>query len=675
MDRLITPFASLSADEIRSLQLDQHNDYDLHSVLKHFLTIKDKRSAAVLELILHSHDHSELIYYDELYSVSATLAYGAEDWENRLKWAYAELAFNEQHYQGDDRISIWGELADIYGVAGDLDACLTILARCLENKPDDPDLSKAVAHNLANFGLRQLALEAAAHARQQARSMADETRIAYIQGVHDELAAASEETMAPANPPGPEAVAAFRRALTAEVDEDADIAYAPLIGRLLEASDEDSALIGAEILARGKTLAGDLIRLAFDPDYDQTPAARAAIDLLRQLHRRQTVALDELGHFLEHANGDWRPLLCDHFGKFGPYPLDEIEAVALDVNTDHFVRSTAIIALRERADKVPGQRESVVAILRALLTRPQAIDLASEEAPVAYAINSIVSLKATELYPEIERAYAEDRVDLQVITLSDVQEAWGLPLSPRPQFREDGLYLPLQCQKCDRIRTYFVQHIFFDLETADREKKGERIKYSPYVMDREIVCPKCGARDRYHLTAMAIIQLYTPASSDDFAKILSNRLNEIEFESHPRLSVGKATAFSQFMHPLEALARYKMLILTHPRRAENYIRIGKILRVLRRSAPAREAIRKGYDLEPDNLDYIIERALLEHDLGDKNLARSLYDQVIQRVAHADTQDELMLEMSAIARQGKETLRKGRPSPWHEMVFGRPERPA
>lgn len=669
MKNTISIFAPLTSEQIRSTQPDQFDDYDLLDVYNHFSENDDERAIAILEVILRSHDYSDSIRYDDLYEAITEDAYHAKDWQRLLRWAYARLAHDEQHEQGVNRILILSKVAGAYCDAGDPDTGLAIYTRCLETDAEDLDAYELAASRLADLGLRDLALAMAARAVQVAGIVADDATVAYFQEVHDELASGEDEIATPL-PVSADVLDAFQRFLATEHTQSEATRYAPPIDRLLESSDDDE-LLRAEILAEGKILAGDLIRLAFDPDFDQTPASRAAVDFLRHLYHSRTVALDELEHFLEHAVGNWRPLASTAFGKIGPYPTDEVEAVAGDIAINAFIRSHALSALRERAEKIPSERERVVAIFRHLLTRPEAYDLAGEETTSAHVISEAVDLEATELYAEIEQAFREDRVDLQILDLGFVQEEWGMPLSPQPERRQDGLYLPLECQKCGRTREHFVQHIFLDLGTTERRRKGESTKYDPYVMDREIVCPKCGARDRYHVGTIATLRLLSPTSSEDLYQVFTGHPERAKIEIDPRLEAAKATAFSQVMHPLEALERYRMLILTHPKRAENHVRAGKVLRSIHRSAPALEAIRKGHELEPDNLDWIMERALAEHDLGDKALARTLYDQVIQRVSKTIVKDELMLETAAWARQGLADLRRGRPSPWHEMTFGTP----
>lgn len=672
MAQLIPIFTALNSEQIRSTRLHQYDDYGLLDVYGHFFTENDERAAAVLELILRSLDHTELVAYDDLYEAITEYAFAAGDWQGLLRWAYARLAYDEQHEQGANRILIWTQLADAHLKAGDLDTALALYARCLESAPNDLDAYEGIADRLVELGLHDLTQKIAERSIQVAGIIADAATVAYYQTFYDELAAAAREATGQPVLVSPDNVAAFQRALIVERDEFAPAGYAPPIDRLLAPTAEDDTSLHTEILAQGKVLAGDLIRVSFDPDLDQSPASRAAIDLLRQLHRNQTAALDELQHFLDHANGDWRPLLSDDFGKFGPYTTEEIEAVALDVTISVFVRSRAIVALRKRAEKLPAQRTRVVTLFRTLITRSEAVELPDEESVVAEVINEAIDLKATELYPEIEQAFLEDRVDPEIVSLQNVQEEWGLPVTPAPEVRLDGLHLLLECQKCGRTRAHFVQHIFLDRGTLERKGRGEKVRYEPYVMDREIVCPKCGARDRYHVGPRALLQIFIPESNADVVAALSGHPEQAKMRLDPRVKAAVSTAFSQPMHPIDALERYKMLILTHPKRAENHIRMGKVLRSLYRSAPALAAIRKGHELEPDNVEYCLDRAFAEHDLGDKNLARVLYDKVLKLTAKPRIQDESMQEAAFWARAGLMAMKRGQPSPWYETTFGAAE---
>ena len=86
-----------------------------------------------------------------------------------------------------------------------------------------------------------------------------------------------------------------------------------------------------------------------------------------------------------------------------------------------------------------------------MLTRPQA-DTASEETITGFLIGDALDTQARKLYPEIERAFIEDRVDTAVISSREVQDHWGLLPVPVPERRDDGIYLRLRCTVCNRIR-------------------------------------------------------------------------------------------------------------------------------------------------------------------------------------------------------------------------------
>jgi hypothetical protein len=147
---------------------------------------------------------------------------------------------------------------------------------------------------------------------------------------------------------------------------------------------------------------------------------------LRALRDTQAAELGELSAWLDRATGDWRnELLTRHCGKVGGYTTPELEAIAADGQYSVYIRSSATESLVERAERQPTQREHIIAFMRTLFTRPEA-DTAGEETFVGFLIGDVLDLDARELYPEIQRAFAEDRVDTSIITLLDVHDRWGL---------------------------------------------------------------------------------------------------------------------------------------------------------------------------------------------------------------------------------------------------------
>jgi tetratricopeptide (TPR) repeat protein len=167
-------------------------------------------------------------------------------------------------------------------------------------------------------------------------------------------------------------------------------------------------------------------------------------------------------------------------------------------------------------------------------------------------------------------------------------------------------------------------------------------------MDREIICPKCGARDQYEVES-----------------IFYETLIKNEYRSIPVTSI-RARAFNQYMHPLEAIERYKLRILTHPRQAENYMRLGNLLRILRRSDQALAMIRQGHALEPLHPEWTLIRATAEHDLGNKQLARRYYEEVLRLTAKAHEQDQNITWFKVLANKGLKNLARGQPSVWFDL---------
>ena len=235
--------------------------------------------------------------------------------------------------------------------------------------------------------------------------------------------------------------------------------------------------------------------------------------------------------------------------------------------------------------------------------------------------------KLSKLYPEIEAAYLEDRVDDSIIDLHFVQDKLKLPTTPLPKLREDGLYLRLRCKACERAREHFVQHVMVETDTQSKKAAGRVVKYDPYIVDREIVCPKCGARDQYELTPEASLRLIAPDTGLEAFTALF-RGDKTDLKPHPRVSYFKSYVFGRPMHPLAGLARYKKLITAKPNDADLRVRMGMLLRTLHRYPEALESLRKGHELQPDNPDHAITYAMAEHDFGDRDLARTLYERTI-----------------------------------------------
>ena len=438
-----------------------------------------------------------------------------------------------------------------------------------------------------------------------------------------------------------------------------------------------NASLETEILTQGKVLIPELIRLAFDEELPDSGAPAHAVRLLRQMRDAQAAELGELSDWLDRANGDWRnELLTRRFTKIGGYTTSELEAIVADVQANTTTRTSASEALAERVKRLPALRTRFIAFIRKMLTRPEA-DTAGEETIVGFLISDALHHEARELYPEIARAFVEDRVDTKVISPLSVQRRWGLLPAPEPKRRDDGIYLRLRCTACDRIREHFVQNIILDLNTLEQQKDEKPVVYDPYIMDREIVCPKCGAVDHYAMTPNAHLALFVSANKlDNLTALLAGKMSASDLPPNPRLHPFRSTVFGQPMHPLAGLEEYRRRIAANPKDARLFMRMGTLLRTLYRNSSALDAHRHAYMLNPNDAEIALVRGFNEHDFGDQSLAKEMYERVLTLelkgkgtwgIAQPDT-------FAGAAAEGLNLLKRHQPSAWalpaHDLATGK-----
>lgn len=624
-------FTPLTREHILALRPGTWGDYELLEVRDAFDKQKDPdRALAVVELILRSPEHSEMVAYEQLYE--DLIAYYCERryFPAALRWAHVLVAYAEQHFETHhDCATACRTLAETYLLAGELDTGLALFARRLQAAPTDIWTYNELGRVLPEVGMNRLAGEVLERglqlvARRDPESLNDQlTRMR--REATEAIAADRSADVSPA------ILAEFRAALALALtiephDEPADEPepYLPPIAPLLALGPERDESLYAAILAQGKVLIPELIRLAFDQNQQDSFSGRHAIRLLRELGDTGVAELGELSAWLEQAQAEgWPDLLTEHCGKIGGYTTPELETIAGDGGYHTYLRTAAVTALVERVQQQPAQREAVVACIRDLLNRPEA-QAAEEETFIGHLIGDALDLDARELYPDIQRAFAEDRVDPQVVDLAFVHERWGLaPLSP-PRYRQDGLYLPLCCTACGRTRTHFVQAVLVDVNTHEKQGRGEAVSYDPHIMDREIVCPKCGAVDRYQMTSAAHIRLL---GKDNFPALMDAMVGKktTKVKPNPRVRYFRCMAFGQPMHPLEALAEYRRRIMVTPNDAELHLKFGNLLRTLLRPQAALAEHRRAFGLDPNHAEIALACAMSEHDFGDKTAAKTCYE--------------------------------------------------
>jgi len=672
---LIKQLNPLTRQQILALQSGVWSDADLMKVLKHFEAEKkdQDRAMAVAELILRSPQKNDLDYGTLFLDIIGYYRW-KDDFPAALRWAHTLITFDEQHENGLNRDNHVRDLAEIYLEAGDLNTGLALFTRLAQASTDDIWTYNTLGFILPEVGLPRLALEVLDHALVLTAQNDPERLKKQLTNQRREIEESLPGTPEHSNEISPAVLADFRTALlqhlpskkrkTARSKKAAP--YLPPITGLLNLDPSGDATLEAEILAQGKVLIPELIQMAFDEELPSSGAPTQAIRLLRQLRDALPAELGEISAWLDRANGDWRnELLTRGFAKIGGYTTSELESIVVDAQAETSTRISALEALSDRVKRLKTLRKRFIDFIRMMLTRPEA-DTAGEETIVGFLISDALHLNARTLYPEIERAYVEDRVDTKVITPLEIQRDWGLLPMPWPERRDDGMYLRLRCTACNRIREHFVQNVILEINTMKQQGDDKPVAYDPYIMDHEIICPKCGSVDHYAMTPLAhLTLLVTVSKPGDLADLMTGKKSVSDLPPNPRVHSLQSTVFKQLMHPLAGLEEYRRRIKLNPLDANLFLRMGNLLRTLYRSSAALEAHRQAYALNPNDAEIALALGFSEHDFGDPAAARNRYERVLTlelegkgdaTIVRSDT-------LSGTAIEGLDLLKRHKASPW------------
>jgi tetratricopeptide (TPR) repeat protein len=673
MKGITKQFESLSFNEILAIKSNHYDDYDLLDVLEYFNEQDDERANAVIELILRSSDYDEMVDYSNLYSELIEYYHFVENYPATLRWTYAWLVSNEQHESGANRADCINQLAEAYLCNNDLSTGISMFVRRIRQSPTAPQTYYAFAFALWLCDLNDLALETAHRGLAIASETGDQELKETLEQLGQDI---NEETIEAEfiQEIDPVLVAEMRAAFCLDANHATQETepYLPPISRLLDPNAIHDPTLRADILLQMRVLAPELIRLAFDENLPSGPVTDQVIALLREMQPDLHDEFTEILPWLNRADGDWqKQLLLPRFGKVGGYSTPELRKFGLNSEYAQNIRVSAIEALKERLDNCPEQRLEVVEILREMLTRPE-LDSASEEFLNGVVIDVILEIDARELYPEIKAAFEQDCVDPTMISLNEVHVEWKMPLAIETQAEKYGLNLLLECRACGRIRQHFTRYVLVEMGTLDEESEDRETRYTSFILDHEIICPKCGAHDQYELTAQSQMMLLAPRDPELLVEFLKGEKPSKPVNADPRLFYFKSAALGREMHPFEAVEEYRWRIINKPGDARLHAGFGKLLRLLGRPSQALEEFQFAYELEPRDSDTLINLAMAEHDFGDRARARELYKELIllevQEIDLLDLiadnkPDDEIISFSYAAREGLDSLQRGGPSPW------------
>ena len=375
----------------------------------------------------------------------------------------------------------------------------------------------------------------------------------------------------------------------------------------------------------------DLIRMVLDEDLNRRnesdPAVWAPLHALQILGIIGAEAAAQPLIACLDWDDDWiRGALPKVYAGIGPAAIPVLQAYLEESTHDEYARAKAAESLAAIARAHPSVQKAIVKYLTAFLDRPSADDSAAEEIVTTFVINELADLGDPSAYPAIKRAYDENRVNPQIISLENVEAEFGMRPKPdhtRPPAppEEPGVRLWLRCKVCGRERSYLFPKVYCDLSTAKSEKKSA--KYNPIIIPQRVVCQKCGAVDQYELGAMSQMALIA-----DLLAQVEPKLRQFRREDQRVQYVEFTTRWGP-MHPLEALERYQKEIAQHPDNADLHVGYGNALKFLGRTDEAEAEYKRAGELDPSNPHPWHGLADLAAERGDYAEAARLWQRVLE----------------------------------------------
>jgi hypothetical protein len=431
-----------------------------------------------------------------------------------------------------------------------------------------------------------------------------------------------------------------------------------LLEQLLVAGEDPQAGLLQAVEDQGQAAVPSLIEVATDPDLiwadSDSPQVWAPTHAMRLLGRlRAAAAVPPLLALLEEeADAEWiHEELPDVLAQVGPAAIEPLKDFAAGRHRDLHARATACDSLVKVAGSHPETCREVVDFLRTFLPaypdeRPD------DETFRGFVVSSLLDLTAKEAYPDVEAAFVEDRVDESVVDLDFVQQTWHIRDGAAPRERAE-FEIRLKCQACGFVRPHAVDVVYCDLGTQERKARGEDVSYSEFIVPQRIVCPRCGAVDRYELAAEAYL-----AMTAEMLKLLARG------RSTPGLGDGtehlRLIAFTledgRTMHPLEALDMYQRRVEAKPDDVRLRLRYGNVLRTLGRWDEAQAQYAQVQTLDPRNTDVYFALAQMADLQEDPATELAMYEAYLSRVPRRPSGMEAR-EMWDFSQERVEALRR------------------
>lgn len=340
--------------------------------------------------------------------------------------------------------------------------------------------------------------------------------------------------------------------------------------------------------------------------------------------------------------------ISEYFGKTQGYTFDHIREMATDSALAPQVRADAALMLTDVVKDNPDYKDQAIEVLSNLISEPEVDDSRNEEM-VTWLIASLLDTECYELKEAITRAFNEDRVDPEVVKPTSFRGKWALE-GILPQKKIKGKSILLTCQHCQRTRRYGYDYLLMD-----QDRKNNKLPWDSYTLfiNRPFQCIKCGAKENYKVADVALFSLFPiqgfKTSPEDRKMEVSADIFFLSFDMTHILGYAEYQGGIRAQVIAGRKDRIRPLVL-----AEYYRVIGWFDEALR-------FFRQAYTQDPNDEVATLLLACAEHDFGDRDKAKELYQKVLV-MERGDILKQMDAPATQNALRGLAQLKEGRDSP-------------
>lgn len=397
-------------------------------------------------------------------------------------------------------------------------------------------------------------------------------------------------------------------------------------------------------------LVPDLIVELFNRWSEEPVICKVIIGILKVLRESVLPELSVLGELLD-AN-EKQVFISPYLGKTEGYSFESVAQMFQDSGIYASVRVDAGLMIMDIAEKDQDYRTLAVDLLAEMLKHPP--EDGGDEI-VSSLVASVLDTELYELKEAVAQAFAEDAVSPRVVTPESFNGKWALDLSYSSK-TGDGRSILLECLNCGRVRRFPYDYILFSL---NQDVPFSEWDSSCLFINRMVKCAKCGAVESYKVVLEALFGLFSPSffmgESEDSKNEIHTKISEdIFFFSYDIMNDAGFTT--------RDLSDFRRQVISGQMRNMDLVLQGEYYLLVGRVSEALTALRQAYESHPDNRTGALALACAEHDFGDKQKARTLYQQVLETGA-GDVFERLEEIETQQALAGLKSLKDGESSPF------------